>query len=201
MGSGGGARSGRAGTSHAVPLGLARSRKDSSDMGCRKQSGPFVKIWVHKRPKSARDQCLWGGIWKIFLSAKVQVKCLTFLTLCVCVCVCVCVSRSVVSDSSLPGPSVHGISWAGILEWVAIPSPGDLPYPGIKPRSPTSQADSSPSESPPWKTANSGGVRGAGLGKVFSNQLHPSSSWSGFGVGKGPMVPSTGAGEPSPSVE
>ena len=40
----------------------------------------------------------------------------------------VCVSHSVVSDSlqphglcSLPGSSVHGISQARILEWVAIP--------------------------------------------------------------------------------
>ena len=33
-----------------------------------------------------------------------------------------------------------------ILEWVAIPSPGDLPDPEIKPMSPTLQADSLPSE-------------------------------------------------------
>ena len=34
--------------------------------------------------------------------------------------------------------------------WSALPcpSPGDLPDPGIKPRSPASQADSSPSEPP-----------------------------------------------------
>ena len=74
-------------------------------------------------------------------------------------------------DCSLPGSSVHGISWARILEWVAIPlsnecvcmyiyiyiyitlvlyilwnglpfpSPGDLPDPGIKPGSPALQAD------------------------------------------------------------
>ena len=31
------------------------------------------------------------------------------------------------------------------LEWVAFPSPGDLPNPGIKPRSPALQADSLPS--------------------------------------------------------
>ena len=30
---------------------------------------------------------------------------------------------------------------AEILEWVAIPSPGDLPNPGIDPRSPSLQAD------------------------------------------------------------
>ena len=35
---------------------------------------------------------------------------------------------------------------ATILEWVAMPSSGDLPNPGIKPRSPTLQADSFPSE-------------------------------------------------------
>ena len=48
-------------------------------------------------------------------------------------------------DCSPPASSVRGISQAGILEWVAIP-PGDLPDPGIKPRSLALQADSLPSE-------------------------------------------------------
>ena len=40
-------------------------------------------------------------------------------------------------DCSTPGFSVHGISQARILKWVAIsfPSPGHLPDPGIKPAS------------------------------------------------------------------
>ena len=33
------------------------------------------------------------------------------------------------------------------MEWVPIPSPGDLPDPGIEPGSPTLQADSLPTES------------------------------------------------------
>ena len=33
---------------------------------------------------------------------------------------------------SLPGSSVHGIFQARILEWVAMPSPRDLPDPGIE---------------------------------------------------------------------
>ena len=33
---------------------------------------------------------------------------------------------------SLSGSSVHGIFQAKILEWVAIPSLGDLPNPGIE---------------------------------------------------------------------
>ena len=51
-------------------------------------------------------------------------------------------------DCSLPGSSVHGILQAGILEWVAMPPPGDLPNPGIKPRSPALQTDSLSSEPP-----------------------------------------------------
>ena len=37
---------------------------------------------------------------------------------------------------------VHGILQARILEWVAFPSPGDLPNSGIEPRSIALQADS-----------------------------------------------------------
>ena len=44
-------------------------------------------------------------------------------------------------DCSPPGSSVHGILQAKILGWV-FPPPGDLPNPGIKPRSPALQMDS-----------------------------------------------------------
>ena len=47
---------------------------------------------------------------------------------------------------TLSGSSVHGILQARILEWVAIPFPGDLPNQGIEPRSPALQADSLLSE-------------------------------------------------------
>ena len=48
--------------------------------------------------------------------------------------------------------TVHGILQARILEWVAFHFSRDLPNPGIEPRSPTLQADSSPAEPPgkPW---------------------------------------------------
>ena len=52
------------------------------------------------------------------------------------------------TDCSPPGSSAHGILQARIQEWVTIPSPGDLPNPGIEPRSPVLQADSLPSELP-----------------------------------------------------
>jgi len=53
-------------------------------------------------------------------------------------------------DCSQPASSVHGILQARILEWVAIlfSSPGALPNPGIKPKSPALQADSWLSEPP-----------------------------------------------------
>ena len=49
-------------------------------------------------------------------------------------------------DYGAPGSSVHGILQPRILEWVAIPSPGNLHNPGIEPRSLSLQSDSVPSE-------------------------------------------------------
>ena len=47
-------------------------------------------------------------------------------------------------DCSLPNSSVHGILQARILKWVAIPSPGDLPNPGIQPATSALETDSFP---------------------------------------------------------
>ena len=78
---------------------------------------------------------------------------------CVCVCVCVCVYECVkVTQSYLTlcdhmDYTVHGILQARILKWV--PFPGDLPNPGMEPRSPALQADSLPAE-PPGRLKNTG---------------------------------------------
>ena len=44
-------------------------------------------------------------------------------------------------DGSPPGSSVQGILQARILEWVASPTPGDLPDQGIKRTSPALAGD------------------------------------------------------------
>ena len=72
--------------------------------------------------------------------------------------VCVCEKISVMSHSLpphglyLPGSSVHGFSREPMDReyWSGLPCPplGDLPNPGIKPRSPALQTDSLPSEPP-----------------------------------------------------
>ena len=51
-------------------------------------------------------------------------------------------------DCGPPGSSVHGILQAKTVEWVAIPSPEDLPDPGIEPRSPALLVNSLLSEPP-----------------------------------------------------
>ena len=51
-------------------------------------------------------------------------------------------------DCNLPDSSVHGILQARILQWVTLSFSRDLPDPGIKPGSPSLQADSLPSEPP-----------------------------------------------------
>ena len=65
---------------------------------------------------------------------------------CVFVCVCVWVTQSHPTlchpvDCSPPGSSVHGIHQARILSKFPFLSPGNLPNPGIKPKSPSMQVD------------------------------------------------------------
>ena len=47
-------------------------------------------------------------------------------------------------DGSQPGSSVHGNFQARVLEWIAVPTPGDIPNPGIEPHSLRQQVDSLP---------------------------------------------------------
>ena len=77
---------------------------------------------------------------EILVYIKLCIKCLMFIfkiTLkpnCVCVCSVaqLCLTLLDPIDYSLPGSSVHGTSQARILGWVAFPSPGDLPHPGME---------------------------------------------------------------------
>ena len=56
------------------------------------------------------------------------------------------VTQSCPSLCDLMGYTVHGILQGRILEREPFPSPGDLPNPGMEPRSPTLQVDSLPAE-------------------------------------------------------
>ena len=101
----------------------------------------------------------WDGSWRgDFVNA--AVLCLVaqlYLTLC----------NSM--DYSSPGPSVHGILQQEY--WSGLPGspPGDLPKPGIKPRSPALQADSLPAK-PPGKPKNTVVGSLSVLQGIFPNQ-------------------------------
>ena len=71
------------------------------------------------------------------------------MDVCVCVNICngyilmfaqLCPTLCDLMDCSPPSSSVHGVFQARILEWVASPTLGDLPYPGIEPSSLASPA-------------------------------------------------------------
>ena len=65
-----------------------------------------------------------------------------------CECAQLCLTLCDPMDCNPPGCSVHGISHARILGWVAIFPPGDLRNPGIELHHPMWQIDSSPLEPP-----------------------------------------------------
>ena len=62
--------------------------------------------------------------------------------------------KRVMSNSAIPRTLAHQVPLSMELykqesrSGLPFPSPGDLPYPGVKPGSPTLQADSLPSEQP-----------------------------------------------------
>ena len=83
---------------------------------------------------------LFGYLCSFVLSFRVHMWMKSYISMCVCVCVCVCTpSCPTLCDSmdySLPGFSVHGISQARILEWVAVFfSMGSSWHPTIEPAS------------------------------------------------------------------
>ena len=73
--------------------------------------------------------------------------------------------------------SVHGILQQEYWSGLPFPSPGDLPNPGIEPRSPTLQADTLPSE-PPGKqpTREATAMRGLSKEEPLSLQLEKAHS-------------------------
>ena len=90
-------------------------------------------------------------------------------------------SRSVVSDSLRPhsgvapqAPLSMGFFWQGYWSGLPCPPPGDLPNPGIKPRSPTFWAESLMSE-PPGKPKNTGVGSLSLLQQIFPTQ---ESNWA-----------------------
>ena len=75
--------------------------------------------------------------------------------MCVCVCVCVCVCGLVAKSGltlvtpwtiACQAPLFMGFSRQEYWNGLPFPSPGDLPNPGSKLRSPALQADSLPTE-------------------------------------------------------
>ena len=83
-----------------------------------------------------------------FYCSTVALQCCASICAVLCLVVQSCLTLCNPMDCSPPGSSVHGIRQAKILERLAMPSSRGLPKPGIKPRSPTLQADSLPSETP-----------------------------------------------------
>ena len=77
-------------------------------------------------------------------------------------------------DCSPPGSSLHLILQARALEWLPLPSPEDLPNPGIEPSSPALQVDSLLSERP-------GSWISGYIGQHFCrNQMMFCESWLSF---------------------
>ena len=92
--------------------------------------------WQQTGHGEGRDG-LAAGLWSWNQSGKEQLSsrprvCVWIAQLCLTLCDPM--------DCSPPGPSVQGISQARILEWIAILSSGDFPYPGIQPASDESSA-------------------------------------------------------------
>ena len=128
-------------------------RKDMEDEGRgvarapgQNESGSQLRTQFQVRPVPSHQGCLGPQSPPLQLFA--------FVKNCV-------LNHSVMSHSvtlrtvARQAPLSMGILQARILEWIATPSSGDLPNPGIEPRSPTLWADSLPSE-PPGKPKNTG---------------------------------------------
>ena len=100
---------------------------------------------------------VWAGSWVCSLKSKLHCFSMPFYLIFILISTILLLHMCVLApqlcptlcdpmNCSPPGSSIHGFSRQEYWSEQPIPSPGDLPYPGIKPRSPTLQADSLPSE-------------------------------------------------------
>ena len=90
-------------------------------------------------------------------------------------------------NCGLWGSSLHGILQARILSGLPCPPPGDLPDPGIKPRSPALQVDSLPAEPPRTGTPFSGCFWGASI-LFFVEAIPYCHTTPGVGDGQGGLA-------------
>ena len=99
----------------------------------------WVAISFFRGSSQPRDQTQVSHIaGKFFTICATRTLIISFM-LC-----CALLSHSILSNSLRPCGLARlpmGILQARILEWVAIPPPGDLPNSGIQPRSPALPAD------------------------------------------------------------
>ena len=86
---------------------------------------------------------------------------------CVCIHAQLCLTLCNPMDCSLPGSSVHGISQARILEWVAISFSEDLSDPEIKHTSPAAPA----LQMDPLPTVSSGKPPTAAVNHFFNLEM------------------------------
>ena len=107
-------------------------------------------VTVHGVAKNRTWQSNWIELnWtEIHIYMKKSVSSLRRCCAVLCLVTQLCPTLCDSMDCSPPGSSVHGILQARILEWVAMPSSGDHPNPGIELRSPTLQVDSLPAVLP-----------------------------------------------------
>ena len=91
---------------------------------------PQSAVSLRDEPSSSREALSWGSLSsRAHMLSCVRAPSLSRVRLCNPM------------DCSPPGSSVHAISQARILEWVAISSSRGFPNPGIEPESPALQAD------------------------------------------------------------
>ena len=92
-------------------------------------------------------------------------------------------------DYSPPDSSVHGILQARIVEWVAMPTSGNLPDPGIKPGSLKSPALAGGffTTSTTWEAQE--GIGAAAAAATKSRQLRPTLCDPTDGSPPGSLVP------------
>ena len=120
-----------------------------------------ISILIYEMGILVPNEVVMKNEWEyICIYTYICIRIYIYVGMYVCICTLCLVTQSCLTlwdpmDCSPPAPLSTGILQARILEWVAMPCSRGYFWPGIKPRSPSLQADSLPSETP-GKSKNTG---------------------------------------------